>query len=54
MPRCHNSGNREIMFLKPHSLFEALGRSKEERSSAYLKLFEGHIETQDMNLIREA
>ncbi|MCG7992138.1 MAG: transposase [Candidatus Thiodiazotropha lotti] len=45
---------RQINFIKPHQIYRALGRNKRERYDAYQKLFEGHIDKEDMKRIRES
>ena len=50
----HNAGDRQISFITPHPLFNSLGRDKQERYDAYQKLFEGHIDQEDMKRIRES
>jgi putative transposase len=50
----HNAGEQRISFIKPHPIYSALGRDKRERCDAYLKLFEGHIDKEDMKRIRES
>jgi putative transposase len=51
---CHNAGNRQISFIKPHPIYCALGRDKQDRYDAYQKLFEGHIDKEDMQRIRDS
>jgi len=51
---CHNSGVREIRFLRFHASYESLGDTPEGRRQAYCALFNGHIERSDIERIREA
>ncbi|WP_415883887.1 transposase [Neptuniibacter sp. QD34_54] len=50
---CHNIGDREISFIKPHFIYEALGANKQERSLAYQQLFTSLLDGEDMKRIRE-
>jgi len=51
---CHNAGVREISFLRFHSLYEKLGKTREDRHRAYCYMFEGTMDEADIKLIRES
>ncbi len=51
---CHNVGLRDISFVTPHRIYNALGRNKADRNDAYQKLFANHVDPSDMKRIREA
>lgn len=50
----HNSGIQRIGFLKPHSLYLALGENPAERVVAYKELFRYHLDNETMVRITEA
>lgn len=51
---CHNTGIRQIRFLRFHPVYKRLGATLEECQRAYCSLFKGHIEAVDIRRIREA
>jgi putative transposase len=51
---CHNSGEREISFVKPHATYLSLGANTQEIANAYMSLFSCHIELEDIDRIRES
>lgn len=51
---CHNAGDREIRFIRPHPVYLDLGKTERERYSAYQNLFEGHLNAEEMKRIHES
>lgn len=49
-----NALGKPIQLLTPHSLYLQLGKTMEERQSAYRSLFQGKIPELDLTSIREA
>ncbi|AZZ94013.1 transposase [Hahella sp. KA22] len=50
----HNALGRMIQLIKPHSIYQQLGKTAEERQKHYRLLFRGQIPEQDLSTIREA
>ncbi|MBN1006961.1 transposase [Amphritea pacifica] len=50
----HNSGIKNIEFLRPHPSYVALGKNQQERHQMYQELFKGYIDEGAMKRIREA
>lgn len=51
--RANAQGNADVL-LAPHELYQRLGRSDEERKSAYRQLFRAQVSKSDVDAIRNA
>jgi putative transposase len=51
--RANAQGNPDVLIV-PHSLYRSLGRTNEERQSAYRQLFRAQISKADVDAIRDA
>ena len=50
----YNGQGKESKLIKPHDLYKALGKTKQQRMNAYKALLKAHIDEEDLNTIRTA
>lgn len=51
---CANGKGENNKLIKPHPLYQALGRSRPQRLEAYRALFKAHIDREEIDSIRSA
>jgi putative transposase len=51
---CHNVGIRTIELIHAHNIYKQLGKTQEERQTAYAELFKGYLGVDELKQIRAA